>query len=186
MIYSFNVRTYQRRSKFCFVVVLGVIDIAQNTALLSNFTMLSAYCTIAFTYARLPCPTALPDRLARPPCPAALPGSLARQPCPAALPGSLAWQPCPAALPSSLARQPCPAALPCSLALQPCQAAMPGSLARQPCRNITSLITGHRPAELQAFFRPYTFTGRRPAAQFKLFPQLTRHCDFEPCVQIDA
>jgi hypothetical protein len=26
------------------------------------------------------------------------------------------------------------------------------SLARQPCRNITNLITGRRPAELQAFF----------------------------------
>jgi hypothetical protein len=72
----------------------------------------------------------------------------ARQPCPAALPGSLAWQPCLAALPGSLA-------------WQPCLAALPGSLARQPCRNITSLITGRSPAELQAFLL-HTFTGRRP------------------------
>jgi hypothetical protein len=62
-----------RGSKFCFVV-LGVKVIAQNIALLSNFTMHSA---------------ALLGSLARQPCPAALPGSLARQPCPAALPGSL-------------------------------------------------------------------------------------------------
>jgi hypothetical protein len=50
-----------------------VTVIAQNIALLSNFTMHSA---------------ALLGSLARQPCPAALPGSLARQPCPAALPGS--------------------------------------------------------------------------------------------------
>jgi hypothetical protein len=100
--------------------------INQNTAFLSNFTMLSAY------YCIQPCPAAL-RALARQPCPAALPGSLARQPCPAALPGSLARQPCPAALPGSLARQPCPAALPGRLARQPCPAALPGSLARQPC-----------------------------------------------------
>jgi hypothetical protein len=49
---------------------------AQNTALLSNFTMLLAYCTIACS-------------LAMQPCPAALPGSLARQPCPPALQKSL-------------------------------------------------------------------------------------------------
>jgi hypothetical protein len=86
--FIFNrVGTYvQRESKFCFVVVVVLADTYTNTALLSNFTMLSAYCTIAS-------------------------GSLARQPCPAALPGSLARQPCPAALPGSLARQPCPAAL---------------------------------------------------------------------------
>jgi hypothetical protein len=49
----------QRGSKFCFVVaLLGVRGIAQNIALLSNFTMHSA----------------------------ALPGSLTRQPCPAARP----------------------------------------------------------------------------------------------------
>jgi hypothetical protein len=78
------VGTYvQRGSKFCFVVLVGVTDIAQNTALLSNFTMLSAYCTIACTFARQPCPAALPGSLARQPCPAALPSSLARQPCPA-------------------------------------------------------------------------------------------------------
>jgi hypothetical protein len=77
-----------------------------------------------------------------------LPGSLGRQPCLAALPGSLAWQPCLAALPGSLA-------------WQPCLAALSGSLARQPCRNITSLITGRSPAELQAFLL-HTFTGRRP------------------------
>jgi hypothetical protein len=71
--------------------------IAQNIALLTNFTMHSA--------AHGPVACTLPDSLARQPCPAALPGSLARQPCPAALPGSLARQPCPAALPGSLARQ---------------------------------------------------------------------------------
>jgi hypothetical protein len=95
------VRTTRRGSMFCFVVLLGVTVIAQNIALLSNFTMHSV---------------ALPGSLARQPCPAALPGSLARQPCPAALPGSLARQPCPAALPGSLARQSCPAALHGSLA----------------------------------------------------------------------
>jgi hypothetical protein len=97
-----RVGTYvQRGSKFCFVVVLlvvGVTDIAQNTALLSNFTMLSAYCTIACTFARQPCPAALPGSLARQTCPAALHGSL----CLAALPGSLACQPCPPALQKSL------------------------------------------------------------------------------------
>jgi hypothetical protein len=67
--------------------------ITQNTALLSNFTMLSAYYTNACT-------------LAMQPCPSALPGSLAQQPCSAALPGSLAWRLCPAALPGSLVRQP--------------------------------------------------------------------------------
>jgi hypothetical protein len=72
---------------------------------LSNFTMLSAYYTIACTLAMQPCPAALPGKLARQPCPAALIGSFARQPCPAALPGSLARQPCPAALPGSLALQ---------------------------------------------------------------------------------
>jgi hypothetical protein len=102
--YPACVGTYvQRGSNIGFVVVLlvGVTDIAQNTALLSNYTMLSAYCTIACTFAgslaRQPCPAALPGRLAQQPCPAALPGSLARQPCPAALPGSL----CPSALPGS-------------------------------------------------------------------------------------
>jgi hypothetical protein len=140
-----RVGTYvQRGSKFCFVVLVvlvGVTDIAQNTALLSNFTMLPAYCTIAYTFARQSCPAALPGSLARQPCPAALPGSLARQPCPAALPGSLVLQPCPAALPGSLARQPCPAALtaslPSSFAWQPC----PGSLTRQPCSAVRPIST---------------------------------------------
>jgi hypothetical protein len=50
----------------------GLSNTAQNTALLSNFTMLLAYCTIAMH-----------------PCPAALPGNLARQPCPPALQKSL-------------------------------------------------------------------------------------------------
>jgi hypothetical protein len=95
--------------------------INQNTTLLSNFTMLSAYCIA-------PLHSALPGSFSRQPCPAAFSGSLARQPCPAALPGSLARQPCPAALPGSLARQPCPEALPGSLARQPCPAALPGSL----------------------------------------------------------
>jgi hypothetical protein len=105
--------------------------ITQNSPLLSNFTMLSAYYTIACTLAMQPCPSALPGSLALQPCLAALTGSLARQPCPVALPGSLVRQPCPKALPGSLARQPCPAALPCSLAraLQPCPAVFPGSLA---------------------------------------------------------
>jgi hypothetical protein len=52
--------------------------INQNTALLSNFTMLSAYCTISCTFAPQPCPATLPG-------PAAFPGSFARQPCSAAL-----------------------------------------------------------------------------------------------------
>jgi hypothetical protein len=104
--------------------------ITQNTAFLSNFTMLSAYYTIACTLAMQPCPAALPVSLARQPCPVALPGSLAWQPCPAALPGSLARQPCPAALTGSLVRQPC--RQPCQ---QPCPAALPGSLVRQPCHS---------------------------------------------------
>jgi hypothetical protein len=123
-----RVGTYaQRGSKFCFVVALllvGVTDIAQNTVFLSNFTMLSAYCTITCTFARQPCPAAMPDSLARQPCPAAMPGSLARQSCPAALPGSLTRQSYPAALSGSLVRQPCLAALPCRLALQTCPAAL--------------------------------------------------------------
>jgi hypothetical protein len=45
---------------------------AQNTALLSNFTMLSAYCM-------QPCPVALPASLARKPYPPALPASLAEK-----------------------------------------------------------------------------------------------------------
>jgi hypothetical protein len=44
------------------------------------------------------------------------------------------------------------APLPCILARQPCTA--PAALHRQPCRNITVLITGRRPAGLQAFLRP--------------------------------
>jgi hypothetical protein len=64
--------------------------INQNTALLYNFTMLSAYCTQGVI-----APYALHAALPGSPCPAALarqplPGSLARQP----LPGSLAQQPC--------------------------------------------------------------------------------------------
>jgi hypothetical protein len=85
--------------------------INQNTALLSNLTMLSAYCTIEYSLARQPYPATLPGSLARQPCTAALPGNHARQPCPATMHGSLARQPCPAALPGSLAQQPCPAAL---------------------------------------------------------------------------
>jgi hypothetical protein len=54
-----RIGTYvQRGSKFCLVVLIGVTVIAQNIALLSNFTMHSA----------------------------ALLGSLAQQPCIAALP----------------------------------------------------------------------------------------------------
>jgi hypothetical protein len=62
----------QRGSKFCFVLLLlGVTVIAQNIALLSNFTMHSG---------------AFLGSLPRQPCPAALPGSLARQLCPVARP----------------------------------------------------------------------------------------------------
>jgi hypothetical protein len=35
-----------------------------------------------------------------------------------------------------------------------CTLPWPSSLARQPCRNYTVLITGRRPAGLQAFLRP--------------------------------
>jgi hypothetical protein len=63
--------------------------IAQNIALLSNFTMHSA---------------ALPGRL-RQVCLATLPGRIARQDCPAALTGSLDRKDCPAGLPGSLDRQ---------------------------------------------------------------------------------
>jgi hypothetical protein len=83
---------------------------AQNTALLSTFTMLSAYCTIACSLAMQPCPAALPGSFTRQPC-----REPCREPCPVALPTSLARQPCPPALPGSLARQPCPAALQKSL-----------------------------------------------------------------------
>jgi hypothetical protein len=100
LFHAFYPRLYVRTTRvyvlLCFCSSWG--DISQNTALLSNFTMLSAYCTIACSLARPPCPAALPDCLARQPCLAALPGSLARQPCPAALPGSPA---------RSLARQSC-------------------------------------------------------------------------------
>jgi hypothetical protein len=126
------VRTYNAGLSFALLSCSSCGHVNQNAALFSNFTMLSAYCTIALpcrSLARQPCPAALPCSLALQPCPAALPGSLARQPCPAALPGSLARQPCPAAL----QRQPCRTALPCSFARQPCPAALPGSLARQPC-----------------------------------------------------
>jgi hypothetical protein len=61
--------------------------------LLSNYTMLFAYCTIACTLAQHP--ASLAGSLARLPCSAALAGSLARQSCSAALLGSLALQPCP-------------------------------------------------------------------------------------------
>jgi hypothetical protein len=110
-----RIGTYiQRGSKICFVVVVvvEVIDIAQNTALLSNFH----HAFSILHHCMQLCPAALPDSLARQPLPTALPVSLARQDCQAALPGSLACQSCPAALPGSLARQPCPAALPGSLA----------------------------------------------------------------------
>jgi hypothetical protein len=94
--------------------------------------------------------------------------------CLAALPGSLARQPCPAALPGSLARQPCLAAL---IAWQPCPAAM---IAWQPCSNITSLITGRRPACSIAYLCL--------PALVQVFPcnKQDIECDFEPCVQIDT
>jgi hypothetical protein len=88
-----------------------------------------------------------------------------------ALPGSLARQPCPAALPGSLARQPCRNITSLITGRRPA-----GSLARQPCRNITSLLTGRRPAELQAILRHTA-----GSLVLKLSPQLTRHCDFELC-----
>jgi hypothetical protein len=101
-----RVGTYvQRRSKFCFVVLLGA----------DTLLKFLHYCPISPCFEQ-PCLAALPQ-----PCP----GSLARQLCPAALPGSLARQPCP----GNLVRQPCSAALLGSLALQPCPTALPGSLA---------------------------------------------------------
>jgi hypothetical protein len=106
-----RVGTYvQRGSKFCFVVLVVLVVVADTLIRILHFRPIS------------PCFQHIA------PLHAALPGSLARQPCPVALPGSLAWQPCPGALPGSLARQPCPAALPGSLARQPCLAALPGSL----------------------------------------------------------
>jgi hypothetical protein len=141
-----RVGTYaQRGSKFCFVVALllvGVTDIAQNTVFLSNFTMLSAYCTITCTFARQPCPTALPGSLARQPYPAVLPGSLARQPCPAVLPGSLVRQPCPAALPGSIALQTCPADLPGSIA-EMLSLITGRSLGRQNCKLFYGIFKRH-------------------------------------------
>jgi hypothetical protein len=123
--------TLQRGTKYCFVVVLvWEYVISQNTALLSNSTMLSAYCMIIVCSMQL-CPAALPGSFARKLCLAALPDSFARQLYPAALPGSFARQLCLAALPGSFARQLCPAALPGSFARQPCPSALPGSLARQ-------------------------------------------------------
>jgi hypothetical protein len=165
----------------------GLYNTAQNTALLSNFTMLLAYCTIACSlamqpcpgsFARQPCPASLPSSLARQPCTVALHGSLARQPCPAALTGSLARQPCPAALTSSLARQPCPAALPGSLARQPCPPALPASLARQPCPPAlpTSLA--------EKFASCFTAVGRYVCMQYCIL-LLGRQFSFEPCVRID-
>jgi hypothetical protein len=62
------VRTYNAGLSFALLSSCSCGHINQNSALFSNFTMLSAYCTIALQ-----------------PCPAALPGSLARQLCPAAL-----------------------------------------------------------------------------------------------------
>jgi hypothetical protein len=109
------VRTYNAGLSFC-CCCCSCRPINQNTALLFNFTMLSAYCTIALH-----------------PCHAPLPGSHSRQPFPAALRGSHSWQPCPAAIPGSLARQPFPAALPGNLVRLLCLAALPCSLARQPC-----------------------------------------------------
>jgi hypothetical protein len=87
-VYVRTTRVYYLLCCCCSSCSCGHIN--QNTALLSNFTMLSAFCTTACSLARQPFP--------RQPCPAALPGSLARQPCPAALPGSFARQACSAAL----------------------------------------------------------------------------------------
>jgi hypothetical protein len=52
---------------FCFVVVVVVVadTLLRILHISSNFTMLSAYCTIACTLAMQPCPTALPGSLAR-------------------------------------------------------------------------------------------------------------------------
>jgi hypothetical protein len=87
-------RLYVRTTRVLVLLCCSCSVISQNTAILYNFTMLSAYCTIPCSLARQPCPAALLGSLSQQPCPAALPGSLARQPCPAALPGSLARQPC--------------------------------------------------------------------------------------------
>jgi hypothetical protein len=68
----------------------------QITAFSSNFTMLSAYCTIACSLALQRC--SLACSLVRQPFPVAMSGSLIRQSYVAALSGSLARQPCPATL----------------------------------------------------------------------------------------
>jgi hypothetical protein len=78
----------------------------------------------------------------------------------AALPGSLVRQPCPAALSGSLVRQPFPAALQKSYKLNNRIASI--SYGRRPACSIASLV------------------------YWKCSPQLTRPCDFEPCVQIDT
>jgi hypothetical protein len=101
------VRTYKAGLSFA-LLLFRVI--AQNIALLSNFTMHSAALpgSRACSLARQPCPAALPESFA----PAALLGSLARQPCSAALPGStlpgstLPGSLTPAVLLVSLVRQP--------------------------------------------------------------------------------
>jgi hypothetical protein len=91
------VRTTQRGSKFCFVVLVlvaaNLLRILYFRPISPCFQLLSILCHCMHV--------TLPNSLAQQPCPAALPGSLARQPCPAALPGSLARQPCPADLAGS-------------------------------------------------------------------------------------
>jgi hypothetical protein len=51
---------------------------------------------------------------------------------------------------------------------------LPGSLAWQPCRIIKSLITGRRPAELQAFLRPYAYFYRRAGSLVQAFPAINK------------
>jgi hypothetical protein len=95
-VFFTRVGTYiQRGSKFCFVVLVVVVVLADTLIRLLHFRPISpCFQHIAPLHAALPC-------------------SGAALPCSgAALPGSLAWQPCPAAFSGSLVRQPDPAALP--------------------------------------------------------------------------
>jgi hypothetical protein len=193
------VGTYvQRGSKFCFVVLVVVVVLADTLIRILHYCPISPCFqhiiaplhTALRALARQPC-TRLPGSLARA-CPAAL-HALARQPCARCCPdkseqvqqnlrallsrhvrtGSdlqygLVWQPCTVAF----AWQPCPVALPASLARQTCPTAVPASVpasrARQPCRKVCKLFYGRRPACMHAVL--HTFT--RPAVYFKLSPQL--------------
>jgi hypothetical protein len=81
-----RVGTYvQRGSKFCFVVLVVLVVVADTLIRILHFRPISP----CFQHIA-PLHATLPGSLARQPCPAALPGSLTRQPCPAALLGRLA------------------------------------------------------------------------------------------------